>query len=64
MPDRFNCPNRHNHINSEPGFDRVLCPYCQDGVYVIDLARQLKEDQQRIDFLISQMDVKIAGKIG
>jgi hypothetical protein len=26
--DKFNCPNRHNHISAFPAFDREKCPYC------------------------------------
>jgi len=38
--DRFNCPNKHNHVSAWPAFDREKCPYCQQ-VYV----RKVKSDQ-------------------
>jgi len=40
--DRFNCPNKGNHISAFPAFDRIICPYCQQ-VYIKTLEAVIKE---------------------
>jgi len=28
MVSKFTCPNKANHVSSEPAGDRERCPYC------------------------------------
>jgi len=47
--DKFNCPNRYNHVSSEPGYGRALCSSCGQ-VYVKSVDRLVKEALEKIEY--------------
>lgn len=44
--DKFNCPNKSNHISAFPGYGRSPCPLCHE-VYVKSIDRLVEESVEK-----------------
>ncbi len=47
--DKFNCPNKGNHVSSWPGYGRTLCQCCGQ-VYVKTVDRLVKEALEKQEY--------------